>query len=113
VNKEVSHMSQKDANEVNNELLKLNILREINKNIKVLVLANRQLIETEKNNLLNSGDNKKILSLCNGKRQVKDIAKEIRKTPRAVQYAVEQLEVYGFVTLLKAPSGKAKLPKKL
>lgn len=91
----------------------VDILKEINKNIKTLILANRSKIEEERKNILEMGDNKKILNLCNGKRQVKDIAKEIHKTSRAVQYAVEQVEAYGFVTLLKAPSGKAKLPKKI
>ena len=96
---------------LNEELM--NILQEINKNIKALVLANRQQIETEKKIFLESGDNKKILDLCNGKRQIKEIAEKIGKTPRAVQYVVDQLDTYGFVTLIKGLHGKARLPKKL
>lgn len=89
------------------------ILEKINNSIKLLVLANRQNIEKEKNDFLNAGANKKILSLCNGKRQIKEIAQKVGKTKRMVQYVVDQLASYGFVTLTNAPSGKAKLPKKL
>jgi hypothetical protein len=91
----------------------IDILGEINKNIKSIILANRQQIEKEKKAFLDSGANRKILNSCNGKRQIKDIAKKVEMTPRAVQYVVDQLDSYGFVTLLDAPSGKAKLPKKL
>ncbi len=89
------------------------ILEEINKNIKSIVLANRQQIEKGKKDFLEGGANRKILNSCNGKRQIKDIAKKVNMTSRAVQYVIDQLNSYGFVTLLNAPSGKAKLPKKL
>ncbi len=89
------------------------ILEKIDNSIKLLVLANRPNIEKEKNDFLNAGANKKILSLCNGKRQIKEIAQKVGKTKRMIQYVVDQLAAYGFVTLINAPSGKAKLPKKL
>jgi len=93
----------------------IDILKEINKNIKTLILANRSKIEEERKNILEMGDNKKILNLCNGKRQIKEIAKnkKVNKTTRAVHYSVQQFLNYGFVTLIKAKSGKAKYPKKL
>jgi len=89
------------------------ILEEINRNIKLLVIANREKIEKEKNAFLEIGDNKEILNLCNGKREMKDIAKKVKKSKRMVQYVVADLCKYGFITLNKAPSGKAILPKKL
>lgn len=100
------------ANQSANEEL-LAIIGEINKNIKLLVMANRENVEKEKIAFLKIGDNKKILNLCNGKSEIKEIAKKIRKSKRMVQYVVTDLCNYGFVTLVKAPSGKAKLPKKL
>jgi len=95
----------------NDELI--GILEEINNNIKLLVIANRGIIEKEKDDFLKSGDNKKILNLCNGKREMKDIAKKVQKSKRMVQYVVADLCKYGFITLNKAPSGKAIIPKKL
>lgn len=91
----------------------LNVLQEINKNLKLLLLANREAVEKERESFLCSGNNRKILNLCNGKQQVKDIAKKINITTRAVQYAVDQLASYGFITLIRGTSGKAKFPKKL
>jgi aminopeptidase-like protein len=91
----------------------VNILEEINKNIKLIILANRAQIEKEKKTFLDSGDNLKILNLCNGRTQIKDIAQKVKKTRQAIQYVVDQLNLYGFVSLLNAPSGKAKLPKKM
>jgi len=90
----------------------LEVLQEINKNLKLLLLANREAIEKEKESFLYSGNNKKILNLCNGKRQAKDIAKKIGITTRAVQYVIDQLVFYGFVALIRGTSGKAKFPKK-
>jgi len=90
----------------------LEVLQEINKNLKLLLLANREDIEKERQEFLDSGNNKKIFNLCNGKRQIKDIAKKIGITTRAVQYVIDQLTAYGFVTLIKGESGKAKYPKK-
>jgi len=89
------------------------ILEKINNNIKLLVLANSQNIEKERNALLDTGSNRKILNLCNGKRQIREIATKAGKSKRMVQYVVDQLVAYGFVTLIQAPSSKAKLPKKL
>ena len=97
--------------EKNGEVIE--ILEKINNNIKLLVLANKQSIEKERNAFLDTGSNKKILSLCDGKRQIKEIATKVGKSERMVQYVVGQLVAYGFVSLIKAPSGKAKLPKKL
>lgn len=89
------------------------LLKEINTNLKLLVLANKDKIEAARDSFLNSGRNKKILTLCNGKRQIKEIAKEVKMTPRAVQYAIDQLHEYGFIALKKAESGKARLPQKI
>ena len=100
------------ANQSANEEL-LAVLEEINKNIKLLVMANRENIEKEKDAFLKIGANKKILNLCNGKREIQEIAKKTRKSKRMVHYVVTDLCNYGFVTLIKAPSGRAKLPKKL
>lgn len=100
------------ANQSTNEEL-ISVLEEINKNMKLLVMANRQNIEKEIIAFLKTGDNRKILNLCNGKREIKDIAKKVKKNKRSVQYVVVDLYKYGFVKLIKAPYGKAKLPKKL
>jgi hypothetical protein len=100
------------ANQSTSEDL-ISVLEEINKNIKLLVMANRENVEKEISAFLKAGDNKKILNLCNDKRKIKDIAKKVDKTKRLVQYVVADLYKYGFVTLIKAPYGKAKLPKKI
>jgi len=101
-------MAQEDINE------ELRItLQEISKGIKLLVLANRRNIEKERNDFLDTGVNRKVLNLCNGKRQIKEIAKKVGKTSRMVQYVVDELFAYSFVTLIRASYGKAKFPKKL
>ena len=102
---------EKNMGDINVEVKE--ILGKIDNSLKLLVLANRQNIEKERNGFLDTGGNRKILNLCNGKREIKEIARRAGKTKRMVQYVVDQLVAYGFVALTKASSGKAKLPKKL
>jgi hypothetical protein len=89
------------------------VLQEINRSLKLLVLANRKNIEKERNDFLGTGKNREILTLCNGKREIKEIAQKVGMTARAVRYVVDELSGYGLTILVKSSHGKAKLPTKL
>ncbi len=63
-------------------------LRELKKISKILTLSNASIIEKELSKIATTNDRKKMWVLIDGKRMVKDIAKEIDITERTVLYFI-------------------------
>jgi hypothetical protein len=73
------------------------ILRELRQISKISLLANAKAIETELGKLANTNDKKKMWVLIDGKRRVKDIAKDGNVSERAVNYFIAAARAAGLI----------------
>jgi len=64
------------------------ILKDLRQISKISLLANAEAVENELEKLLNTKERKRMWVLINGKRMVKDIAKEVNVSERAVNYFI-------------------------
>jgi hypothetical protein len=60
------------------------VLRELKKITKILILSNTRIIEAELEKIVSTNDRKKMWMLIDGNRGPQDIAKQIGITPQAV-----------------------------
>lgn len=73
------------------------VLRELQSISKILVLTNSQIVERELAKVASSDDRKRMWILLDGKHTTKDIASEVKVTPRAVRYFLADAERIGLV----------------
>jgi len=73
------------------------ILRELRKLSKVTTLVNARALEVELSKYVNTPERRRMWTLIDGKRMLKDIAQEVNLTERAVNYFVTALSAADLV----------------
>jgi len=73
------------------------ILSELQKMSKVLVLANAKVIEAELSKIASTNERKKMWVLIDGNRMPKDIADQVKVTPMAVSNFLTAAVAAGFI----------------
>ena len=73
------------------------LLQELRAIKKILLLANSEIIEGELSKIATTDERRRIWVLIDGERTVKDLAKEVKVTERAVHYFLSALRAAGFI----------------
>lgn len=75
----------------------VDILRELKKISKILLLTNAAVVEEELAKIASTDDRKRMWVLIDGSRMPKDIANEARVTQRAISYFLNAAEAAGLI----------------